>query len=397
MMPRTFPIPVVLTLCVVVLLILSIHFSRNAAAIQSGSFGYCASGPEQSAIYVSKIFTGPNLDVAPDSNPIQNEYNEYLKGRFDFKSDSSFPVRCPLFFTTSEAQASKQAYETQMRQGNKQIVEVEWTYRPGPGDSLVSVPRPQHSATAVSTAQADHTFCVSDAYQNTVYFTGPIATPPPVSMSSWINGFTQFLKGKYSFQGRVYCNMGTAGIARRLVNAHLEGSRAAGKRVVDTNWKYDATQATNTSPSRPAEQDEDRQPAQRPTAQPPNLQARDYAIKETPRVTAYCASDRLMAAAFDCDCLRRQIWKYRMDHVSDTLSASPTPLEELFKGDKFDCKSCIQVEWKFKTAVKSFARSGRNSESVADCAVEKFRALLTARPYPSQSKELLNEAIKGCR
>jgi len=397
MMPRNFSARVVLTLCVVVLLVLSIHFSRNAAAIETGSFGYCASGPEQSAVYVTEIFTGPNLDVAPDSNPIQNEYNEYLKGRFDFKSNSSFSVHCPLFLTSREAQSSKQAYEMQMRQENKQIVEVEWIYRSGPGDTVVSVPRPQHTATGVITAQADHTFCVSDAYQNTVYFTGPVATPPPVSMSYWINGFTQFLKGKYSFQGRVYCNMGNTEIARRLVNAHLEGSRAAGRRVVETDWKYDATQATATSPSRPAEQDEDRQPAQRPAAQPPNLQARDYAVKETPRVTAYCVSDRLMAAAFDCDCLRRQIWKYRIDHVSDTLSASPTPLEELFKGDKFDCKSCIQVEWKFKLAVRSFVRSGRNSEAAADCATEKFRALLTAKPYPSQSKELLNEALKACR
>jgi hypothetical protein len=388
MMPRNFSTRV-LTLCVVILLVLSIHFSRSAAAVQTGSFGYCASGPEQSTVYVSEIFTGPNLDVAPDSNPIQNEYNEYLRGRFDFKSNSSFSVHCPLFFTTSEAQSSKQAYEMQMRHGNKQIVEVEWAYRPGPAEIVVSVPRPQHSATGVAIAQADRTFCVSDAYQNTVYFTGPVLTPPPVSMSYWINGFTQFLNGKYSFQGRVYCNMGNAEIARRLVNAHLEGSRAAGRTVVETNWKYDATQATNTSPSRPSEPDEDRQPAQRPAAQTPNLQARDYVLKETPRVTAYCVSDRLMASAFDCDCLRRQISRYRLDHVSDTLSASPTPLEELFKGDKFDCKSCIQVEWKFKTAVRSFARS--------DCAIEKFRALLTARPYPSQSKELLNEAIQSCR
>ena len=56
-MPRNFSARVVLTLCVVILFVLSIHFSRNAAAIQTGSFGYCASGPEQSAVYVSEIFT----------------------------------------------------------------------------------------------------------------------------------------------------------------------------------------------------------------------------------------------------------------------------------------------------------------------------------------------------
>jgi hypothetical protein len=216
-------------------------------------------------------------------------------------------------------------------------------------------------------------------------------------MSYWLNGFTQFLKGKYSFQGRVYCNMGTTERARRLVNAHLDGSRAAGRRVIETDWKYDASQVTNSSSSRPADQDEDRPAAQRPAAQPPNLQARDFAIKEGPHALSHCVGDRLMASAFDCDCLRRQISTYRLNHVSDTLSASPTPLEELFKGEKFDCKSCIQVEWKFKQGVRGFARSPGEPQALGDCVVEKFRTLLTAKPYPSQAREILNEAKKACR
>ena len=110
----------------------------------------------------------------------------------------------------SEAQSGKRGYEMQMRQGNSQIVDVEWNYKPEPG-RLSPVPRPgAPRAFGVITPQADHTFCISDSYQNTVYVTGPTATPPPVTMYSWINGFTQFLKGKYSFVGRVYCNMGTA-------------------------------------------------------------------------------------------------------------------------------------------------------------------------------------------
>ena len=189
--------------------------------------------------------------------------------------------------------------------------------------------------------------------------------------------------------------MGTAESGQRLVDAHLDGSRAAGRRVVETSWKYDATQAM--SPSTPAQQDEDREPAPRPQAQPPNPQARDFAIKENPRVTAYCVHDHVMAAAFDCDCLRRQIATYRKDHVSDTLSASPTPLEEFFKGEKFDCRPCIQVDWKFKPAVRGVMHLPGTSEAVRDCVVEKFHALLTAKPYPTRSQELLNEAIRSCR
>ena len=74
---------------------------------------------------------------------------------------------------------------------------------------------------------------------------------------------------------------------------------------------------------------------------------------------------------------------YQKDHVSDTLSASPTPLEELFKGEKFDCRSCIQVDWKFKQAVRGVIRLPGSSEAVRDCVTEKFRTLLTAKPYPS--------------
>ena len=275
------------------------------------------------------------------------------------------------------------------------VVELEWNYRPEPGTATAAIAAiPQHRMPRVNTAQADHTFCISDVYQNTVYVTGPVATPPPVAMYAWANGFTDFLKEKYSFQGRVYCNMGTPEGAQRLVNAHLDGSIAAGRKVVETGWKYDANRATSP---RLAAQDEDREPAPGSAAQPPNLQARDFSIKENPRVTAYCVHDRVMAAAFDCDCLRRQIATYRKDHVGDTLGASPTPLEELFKGDKFDCRSCIQVDWKFKPAVRGVMHLPGSSETVRDCVVEKFHALLTAKPYPSQSQELLDHAIRACR
>ena len=395
MLHRNSSAPFVLIFSIVVLAVVSIHFSHNTAATQT-SLSWCASGVDQS-VYITQIFnTGASIDVSIDSNSIQNEYSEYLKGRFDFKNDAS-SLTCPAFPNMALAQSSKRDYEMQMRQGNNKIVELEWNYRPDPG--LVSIPRRPGTArpTGLPRGQADHTFCISASYQNTVYFTGPVATGQSVALSSWVNGFTQFLKGKYSFQGRVYCNMGITEIAGRLVNAHLDGARAGGRRVVETDWKYDASQVTSTSSLRPADQEEDRPAAQRPAAQPPNLQARDAVLKEGPQALSHCVHDRLMASAFDCDCLRRQISTYRLNHVSDTLSASPTPLEELFKGEKFDCKSCIQVEWKFKMAVRGFARSPGEPQAMGDCTIEKFHNLLEAKPYPSQSRELLNQAKSACR
>ena len=396
MLPQNHSARSVLIFAVAVIAVLSLSFRKQAAPPQATYFAYCASSPDQ-VVYMSEVFnTGQDTSFIGDPTPIQNEYNEYLKGRFDIKSNAALSVGCPVFYTQSQTQSAKHDYEAQMRRANNQIVEVEWAYRPEPGRTPSTLARPGHSITAAAAPQADHTFCISDPYQGTVYFTGPIATPPPVAMYQWINGFTEFLKAKYSFQGRVYCNMGTTQVAQRLVNAHLEGSRAAGHRVVETGWKYDVTQITTTSPSRPAP-DEDREPAHRPAAQPPNLQARDFALQEHARSHAYCIADRVMAAAFDCQCLQRLITQYRLDHVSDTLSASPTPLEELFKGEKFDCKSCIQADWKFKTTIKSVAHIPSARQGEADCVVEKMRTLLEAHPYPSQAKEFLNQAVTACQ
>jgi hypothetical protein len=396
MLPRNFSARVVLLFSLALLSLVSVHFRPNAAASQTGLLGFCASGLDQSPIYITQIFnTGLNPAYVADTQPLQNEYSEYLKGRFDIKSNSPFSVACTVSLTMSQAQSGKNYYETQARQGNKQIVEIEWGYRAEPG-AAPAMTQPGHSVTHVTAAPADRMFCVSDPYQGTVYFTVPVATTPPVAVYQWVNGFTAFLKNKYSFDGRVFCNMGSAVGARRLVNAHLDGSRAAGHRVVDTEWKYDASQTTSTSAARPP-QDEDRDPAPRPAAQPPNLQARDFAVKEHPRSLAICVADRPMAAAFDCQCLVRLISRYRLDHVSDTLSASPTPLEELYKGERFDCKSCIQVDWKFKPGIKSVARFQRPREGEADCVVEKMHSLLEAKPYPSQTSELLDEAMKACR
>jgi hypothetical protein len=88
------------------------------------------------------------------------------------------------------------------------------------------------------------------------------------------------LKDKYSFAGRVYCNMGTAETARTAGQCASDGSRAAGRRVIETDWKYDPSQVTNTSSSRPLIKmriDHRRKDQPHNT---PNLQARDFAIKE---------------------------------------------------------------------------------------------------------------------
>jgi hypothetical protein len=81
----------------------------------------------------SNIFdTGWSQDVWKTQNTqaLNSEFIEYLKGRFDYKSVSNYPASCGGFGTAGEASASKEAFELKVRQGAKQIVEVIWNYTP---------------------------------------------------------------------------------------------------------------------------------------------------------------------------------------------------------------------------------------------------------------------------
>src|ERR1044071_1071888 len=95
MLPRHFSARFVLLFSLAILSVVSVPFHSAAAASQTGLLAYCVSGLEQSPVYVTQIFnTGLNPNYIADTSPIQNEYNEYLKGRFSTKSNSSFPVAC---------------------------------------------------------------------------------------------------------------------------------------------------------------------------------------------------------------------------------------------------------------------------------------------------------------
>ena len=98
----------------------------------------------------------------------------------------------------------------------------------------------------------------------------------------------------YSFQGKVYCNMGTSKTATRLVAAHIQGARAANKRVVETDWHFESNGASVAK-----QQDEDREPAPArplaPTVPQSELQlARAQARAEEPMSRAFCQNDPIL-------------------------------------------------------------------------------------------------------
>jgi len=76
MLPRNPSARVVLFSSLVFVTLASVHFRNDTAASQSGLFGFCASGFDQSPVYITEIFnTGLNAAYVADTQPLQNEYS----------------------------------------------------------------------------------------------------------------------------------------------------------------------------------------------------------------------------------------------------------------------------------------------------------------------------------
>jgi hypothetical protein len=101
----------------------------------------------------------------------------------------------------------------------------------------------------------------------------------------------------------------------------------------------------------------------------------------------------MMPGAFDCYCLQRAVYNYRMDHAKEP--GPPEPFASLFAQDKLDCSGCIAQ------FVLMWATSRAQSESlplpVAQCVARRFDAALRAKPYPSHVKELFSAASGACK
>jgi len=388
----------VVSLLLSLALILVIHTQPETVGASSAQgqtfYVLCASETSSSIVYFTPLFTARfNPLVALDTQPMANEFNEYLKGRYDYKTNSNYPGGCPLFETQALASSAKQKMESEVRQRNGQIVEAPWNYMQ---EAIQPGNTGQHTTRPSLSPQPDHIFCESQMSQPTLYYSSPQNATAPVSISLWNRSFSQYLSQKYSFKGQVNCYMATLERAQRLLNSNKDGARAGNKRVVETDWQYDADVATNQAPVRP-DVDEDREPAKNlQLAKPINLQARDVAIKERPTALAFCVKDRMMNGPFDCGCLAGLIGHFRIDHPADTLGANPTPLATLFEGDQFNCASCI-TGFRAKIWAESQARIAHLQQPAAKCAAEKFFPLLQAKPYPAHVKELVDDAINACR
>ena len=325
--------------------------------------------------------------------PLNNAFLNYLVEEYDYKNSSAYPSGCPFFETLSQAEAARQKLIADAQRASKQVLEVNWN--PGP---IVEKPQGDESVTiGPKVPPPGHTFCAL-GNADTMYFSAVFDTAS-TDVQAWNNGFKDFLSKTYGFEADVDATctpMNTTREAERTLQARIGGVRYNRHKAVETGWKFGSnTVASNRPRPKPTPKpDDDPEPAApRPAPAPPPADIRDFATKEVPQVLAYCQNDRMMSGAFDCYCIQRALYNYRMEHAKEP--GPPEPFASLFANDKLDCSGCIApfvLEW-----ATSRAQSASLPLPAAQCVANRFNTTLRAKPNPRLVKELFNAAIAACK
>ena len=382
----------VLLFCVMTIAVVFVPNGGTAQGLKTPS--YCASESSGPIVYFSAIFdTKFNQPVRFSSNVVAREFTEYLKGRYDYNTTANYPADCPLLNNARDAEASKRDSQARLRQANKQIVETDWKYVVD--EDLVAASYSHMGEDIAAVVQLkrkpNHTYCLSDSTQGTLYTAGPVDTGMGPNMSLWSRGFEQILKEKYAFKERIYCNMGSLQEVERLMAARIAGARAAGKKVVNTGWKYypAATVATN---ARPAQRDNDPEPVQRPAPPNPSRQASDTAAKEMPASLAYCQKDPALYAVFDCNRFARVVYNYRMAHLNE----NPEAVSSLVASNKLNCAECID-NTRVSLWISNRGNADKLDQRVINCVTQNVIVTLYKKPEANHLRDFYNEAVVTCK
>jgi hypothetical protein len=352
--------------------------------------GYCASDLNVPTVYFTNIFDA-NIKARTkiSTAPLNFAFKNYLVEEYDFKTTSNYPTQCSLFETLGQAETSKRQLISQAQRANKQIVEVTWNPNP-----LEEVPMGDGFAIGPKGPPPTHTICAL-GHQNTMYFSAVFDTAGWQVNPAWNDAFNDFLRKTYSAEGEANCTtMNTVREAERLLRDRVAGVRANRRTAVETGWRYNASLVVKRPTPRPtAKVDDDPEPpAQRPAPPPPSADIRQFATNEVPAALAYCQNDRMISGSFDCYCIQRAVYNYRIEHASQ---GPPEPLASLFAKDKVDCSNCIG---QFVTAwATSHAQSQSLTRPVAECVANRYVTNLRAKPYPSHVKQLFAGALAACK
>ena len=280
---------------------------------------------------------------------------------------------------------SKRKLENQVRQGNKQVVELEWKYTPNPVEVALYANNKDPETPPAQRPNA--TYCLSESYQGTFYYSGPFETGSSENYSLWTRGFYQTLTQKYSFKGNSICNSIAFDLGRRFLAALNEGARAGGRKVVDTGWKYDPSTVA-TKPAAP--RDDDPEPAPRPAAPKPTNQSRDAAVKELPESKAFCSKDQMLSIVFNCDNFARSVYNYRTEHPLDTSTlASLIAADKVYLADAID--NTHVDNW-----VNNRGQAQKLDQKVINCVTQNVIVTLYKKPQANHLQDFYKDAVAAC-
>lgn len=353
--------------------------------------GFCASDPSGPIVYFSQIFDASiKARTQISAQPLNNAFKNYLVEEYDFQSRSNSPTGCSVFETVAQAERLRSQLISEAQRANKQVVEVNWT--PGP---LEEVPIGDGVSIGPKGPPPTHTVCAL-GHQSTMYFSAVFATAGWLVNPAWNAAFNDFLRKTYAAEGEATCTtMNTFREAERLLRDRLAGVRANRRKAVETGWRYNASLVvTKPLPKPAAKIDDDPEPAaQRPASPPPAADIRQFATNEAPAALASCQNDRMVSGSFDCYCIQRAVYNYRMAHASEP--GPPEALASLFAKDKVNCSNCIG---QFVTMwATSHAQSQSLTLPVAQCVSKRYVESLRAKPYPRYVKQLFAGAIAACK
>ena len=370
----------------------------HSSATQSATiWSWCMSDTSASTVYFAGPFDSGMSAKSRTFNGLSlgRQFSEYLKGRYDLKGDASCGHGVNGLDQAAAAQQMRNMM-AQLRQQNKQLVELsDWNYLRDEVAIKASFETERKDYVNVEGGLApNHIYCVTESFNNKVYYTEPILWTNPSDNPSV--RYFRFLQQKYSFKGNFSCPGINEAQAKLYLNARLAGARAGGKQIVNTGWPPANFDTTSQVPN-DRYKDND-QPPQRPGAnQPtPSAQVRDIAAKEVTPALTYCHSNNAMQRGYDCACLQMKVYDYRIKHPADTLRGTPT-LASLFSGTVLEPEKCITDGIAKRLAHDSGPSAGLRLPAAQDCAAEKFVASLHANPVPAQAQAELDAAFKACR
>lgn len=368
-------------------------WSAGSLAAQAGAQGFCASEVSDTVVYFTAIFdTKLNPKVPIETGSISREFHEYLKGRYRFTNRNPYASMCGVAPNAGASESGRGSMLARAPETSKKV-EVEWIYQPDTAwvtASLAFVRDQGGYGSAPPKQGPDHGYCFSQPTDGSLFVSAVFeVSPPPANLALWQIAYSKYLGPKNGFIGTVSCSNGSLNEGQRMVKARSDGVRAAGRKVVETGWKYDPA-ATTVAAAKP---DPDPEPAAAPPPPaPPPASARDFATKEMPEVMALCNNDRLMSGAFDCNLVARVVYNYRLAHWG--AGAEPEPLATLVAGEKLDCSTCVKQFADMWAA--SRAQSNGYQLAPAQCVGKRFAEGIRAKPQLTRVKDLFDVAMKAC-